>query len=247
MYSIDTLTTISREGFAEALQPLFEAAEPLADALYAGRPYTTYAALIETAESVARCMPFDDQVAVLSAHPRIGADPATVSAASYQEQGYLTETGLDQAQLESTYSQLAQLNAEYERQFGFRFVVFVNGRSKAAIVEVLKERLTHSREVELDAGLRAMFQIARARLMAPSNTSTSPARVAAGARSIAGTSVPDDDPARQSILDELRHLAVETYGEDRAAEATLQTALQFAATVVWRVTQEPLEPGGSEP
>jgi hypothetical protein len=59
--------------------------------------------------------------------------------------------------------------------------------------------------------------------------------------------VRDDDPARQAVLDELRRCAVETYGEDRAAEATLHAALQLAATAVWRVTQEPLEPSGNEP
>jgi hypothetical protein len=59
--------------------------------------------------------------------------------------------------------------------------------------------------------------------------------------------VSDDDPAREAILQELSRLAVETYGEDRAGEAPLQTALQFAVTAIWRITQEPLEPGGTEP
>jgi hypothetical protein len=57
----------------------------------------------------------------------------------------------------------------------------------------------------------------------------------------------DDDPAHLAILDDLRRRAVETYGEDRAANATLQAALKQAATAVWRVTQEPLEPSGNEP
>jgi hypothetical protein len=59
--------------------------------------------------------------------------------------------------------------------------------------------------------------------------------------------VRDENPARQALLDELRRLADETYGEDRAAEAPLHIALELAATAVWRVTQEPLEPGGNEP
>jgi OHCU decarboxylase len=247
MHTIDTLNSMPRETFAQALEPLFEAAAPLAEALYAARPYASYAALIDTAESLARAMPFDAQVAVLSAHPRIGADPATVSAASFREQGYAAEAeaGFDPSHLESIYTRLADLNAEYERQFGFRFVVFVNGRSKSEILEVLKERLTHTPEAELDTALRDMFQIARARLQqAPSASGT---RAAAGARSIASTAVPDDDPARQSTLDELRRRAVEVYGEDRAGETTLHNALQAAATAVWRVTQEPLEPGANEP
>jgi hypothetical protein len=59
--------------------------------------------------------------------------------------------------------------------------------------------------------------------------------------------VRDDDPAHLALLEELQRLAIETYGEDRAAEALLQSALQSAATAVWRVTQEPLEPGSAEP
>ncbi|MBV8718823.1 MAG: hypothetical protein JO020_03640 [Chloroflexi bacterium] len=57
----------------------------------------------------------------------------------------------------------------------------------------------------------------------------------------------DDDPARLAILAELRRCAVEIYGEERAAEATLQTALASAASVVWRVSQESLGPSGDEP
>jgi hypothetical protein len=57
----------------------------------------------------------------------------------------------------------------------------------------------------------------------------------------------DDDPAHLAILEDLRRRAVETYGEDRAANATLQAALKQAATAVWRVTQESLEPSGNEP
>ena len=34
--------------------------------------------------------------------------------------------------------ELDRLNAEYEQRFGFRFVVFVNRRSKAEILEVLR-------------------------------------------------------------------------------------------------------------
>jgi hypothetical protein len=56
-----------------------------------------------------------------------------------------------------------------------------------------------------------------------------------------------DDPARQSVLEELQRLAIEMYGEDRGAEAPFQRALATAATAVWRVSQESFEPSGDEP
>jgi 2-oxo-4-hydroxy-4-carboxy--5-ureidoimidazoline (OHCU) decarboxylase len=60
--------------------------------------------------------------------------------------------------------ELDALNDEYERKFGFRFVVFVNRRPKAEIVEVLRERLRNTREEELAAGLEAIVDIAADRV-----------------------------------------------------------------------------------
>jgi 2-oxo-4-hydroxy-4-carboxy-5-ureidoimidazoline decarboxylase len=60
-------------------------------------------------------------------------------------------------------AELAQLNRAYENRFGFRFVVFVNRRSRAEIVPVLRERLGRTRDQELETGLRELVAIARDR------------------------------------------------------------------------------------
>jgi 2-oxo-4-hydroxy-4-carboxy--5-ureidoimidazoline (OHCU) decarboxylase len=57
-------------------------------------------------------------------------------------------------------AELATLNAEYEARFGFRFVVFVNGRPRREIVPVLRERMTRSREEELQTAVDELVQIA---------------------------------------------------------------------------------------
>lgn len=162
--SIEWLNGLSRDAFATALRPLFEAAAPLADALYAKRPFGSCAALIDAAEALASEMPLDQQAEVLAAHPRIGADPETVSAISHAEQGYFSEAGTERAELQRVYARLAELNRAYEERFGFRFVVFVNRRPKAAIIPILEQRLGRSPADELQTGLRNMFAIARDRL-----------------------------------------------------------------------------------
>jgi len=58
---------------------------------------------------------------------------------------------------------------------------------------------------------------------------------------------PVEDPSRQSVFDDLSRAALETYGEERRAEALLEMALTAAATAVWRVMQEPLDPSGLAP
>ena len=95
-----------------------------------------------------------EKVATLNAHPRIGEASAPISERSRREQG------------EDVHPELKRLNRDYERKFGFRFVVFVNRRSKAEIAEMLRARLGRSREVELEEGLRAIVDIAEDRLRA---------------------------------------------------------------------------------
>ena len=60
-------------------------------------------------------------------------------------------------------AELARLNDEYERRFGFEFVVFVDGRTRAELLPVLRERLENTRDEELETGLRALCAIARDR------------------------------------------------------------------------------------
>jgi 2-oxo-4-hydroxy-4-carboxy--5-ureidoimidazoline (OHCU) decarboxylase len=57
-------------------------------------------------------------------------------------------------------AELAELNAAYEARFHFRFVVFVNRRSRAEIVPVLRERLERTREEELETGCDELVAIA---------------------------------------------------------------------------------------
>lgn len=56
------------------------------------------------------------------------------------------------------------MNDAYEKKYGFKFVVFVNGRQKSEIIPVLKERLESEREKELTLGLSEMMAIASDRL-----------------------------------------------------------------------------------
>jgi OHCU decarboxylase len=144
--------------------PLFEAAAPMARALWNERPFASYPQLVDRAEALAQAMSFEDQVAVLDAHPRIGESAATLSVLSYREQGHAAGSALDAGERDSVFARLAELNAVYEQRFGFRFVVFVNRRPKAEIVKVLDRRLTRSREAEVTTGLRELFAIARDRL-----------------------------------------------------------------------------------
>ena len=99
-------------------------------------------------------LPPDEKREILAAHPAIG-QRARLSARSAAEQG----TDADPAVLE----ELARLNADYEARHGFRFVVFVNRRSKAEILEVLRDRIDNPTDAELETALDELVAIARDR------------------------------------------------------------------------------------
>ncbi len=90
----------------------------------------------------------------LAAHPAIGRRSG-LSARSAAEQGDDEDP--------CVLADLAALNAAYEKKFGFRFVVFVNGRPRSEILGVLRERIERSRAEELDTGCRELVAIARDR------------------------------------------------------------------------------------
>ena len=101
------------------------------------------------ARVVAASLSDEEKKEVLDAHPAIGAK--NLSARSATEQG--TEA----------VPELAELNRAYEEKFGFRFVVFVNRRSKSEIVPIIRARLERTREQELATALDELVAIAEDR------------------------------------------------------------------------------------
>jgi len=138
---------------------LFENAGPLLERLRSEGPFTSGAAMLKRAREIVNELSEADQIAVINAHPRIGERPDKVSAASFKEQSYDRDTTPPEV-----FLRLANLNDEYEQKFGFRFVIFVNRRSKEAIVPVLEARLRGARDDERRTALREILAIAEDRL-----------------------------------------------------------------------------------
>jgi 2-oxo-4-hydroxy-4-carboxy--5-ureidoimidazoline (OHCU) decarboxylase len=110
---------------------------------------------LEAAPEVIAALDEAEKLEALNAHPAIGA--GGLSARSAAEQGAGAEPAVA--------AELAHLNAVYEERLGFRFVVFVDRRPKAQILEVLRERLERTRAEELETALRELVAIARDRWM----------------------------------------------------------------------------------
>jgi 2-oxo-4-hydroxy-4-carboxy--5-ureidoimidazoline (OHCU) decarboxylase len=95
----------------------------------------------------------EERLDVLNAHPAIGAKK--LSARSAAEQGVDADR--------EVLAELERLNREDEQRHGFRFVVFVNRRPKAEVLEVLRSRIGNPTEQELETALGDLVAIAQDR------------------------------------------------------------------------------------
>jgi 2-oxo-4-hydroxy-4-carboxy--5-ureidoimidazoline (OHCU) decarboxylase len=120
------------------------------------QPDDTPEDVIEKARAILASFDERDLIATLNAHPRIGADPSELSQLSAREQGGEADPRV--------LDEIMRLNKRYEDAFGFRFVVFVNGRTKAQILPVFRERITRTREAELRTGIEEFLAISLDRL-----------------------------------------------------------------------------------
>jgi 2-oxo-4-hydroxy-4-carboxy--5-ureidoimidazoline (OHCU) decarboxylase len=139
---------LPRQLNVEELAELFERRTRLVE-LLAEREHP-----LEAAPEVAAGLSEAEQLDALDAHPAIGVR-AGLSERSAAEQGNDADPVI--------LTELAYLNQVYEEKFGFRFVVFVNGRPNAEILEVLRGRLERTREEELETALGELVAIARDR------------------------------------------------------------------------------------
>jgi 2-oxo-4-hydroxy-4-carboxy--5-ureidoimidazoline (OHCU) decarboxylase/GNAT superfamily N-acetyltransferase len=166
---VEDLDRLPVEAFVHEARPLFEGGDAFLGRLAELRPFETEDGFLRAAFEAVHAMEEADRVALVQAHPPIGADPSTVSAQSYIEQGYDAEEAEDAAEEERrrtqlAYEELAMLNELYEQRFGFRYVVFVAGRPKAEIVPLLEHALRNDREAELRRAVDDAIYIAGDRL-----------------------------------------------------------------------------------
>jgi 2-oxo-4-hydroxy-4-carboxy--5-ureidoimidazoline (OHCU) decarboxylase len=139
---------LPRQLSADALAELFEGRTRFVERL-AGEEDP-----LVKARTLVHELPYEEKVEILAAHPAIG-QRGGLSARSAAEQG----SDDDPEVLE----EFARLNQAYEERHGFRFVVFVNRRPKAQILDVLRVRITNATDQELETALSELVAIAEDR------------------------------------------------------------------------------------
>ena len=128
------------------------------------RPYATEVELITRADAVWWSLSPDDWLEAFQCHPKIGETKAAASTSlesqkwSEQEQAGIANTGYATTQV------LAALNIEYERTFGYIYIVCATGKTSEEMLTSLRERLRNDPATEFRIAAGEQAKITQLRL-----------------------------------------------------------------------------------
>jgi 2-oxo-4-hydroxy-4-carboxy-5-ureidoimidazoline decarboxylase len=159
--SVGELNEVSVPAFREAVAMLFEPAPRFAAWLAAARPFAADEDMLKAAARIAHRMADEEKVELINAHPRLGARDR-LSEASRREQD--ASDDVPDAGPDPVAAELAELNAAYEARFGFRYLVYVAGRERAALLPEFRAALNRGRADEMRRALDDTLAIAANRL-----------------------------------------------------------------------------------
>ncbi len=128
------------------------------------RPFGDASELYAVAEEVWWNLTPNDWLEAFRAHPRIGARAADAPQSTVSKSWSNTEqSGMHAAQGE-VRDMLVQANAEYDRRFGYIFIVCATGKSAREMLGMLSIRLGNDSETELRVAAEEQSKITRLRL-----------------------------------------------------------------------------------
>jgi OHCU decarboxylase len=119
------------------------------------RPFESKEAALGAANDVCALLDTDDWLEAFARHPRIGERG---SALSVREQSGMDEAG------DTTREELAASNLEYERRFGFIYIVCATGKTGDEMLALARQRMMNDPEIEISIAAEEQRKITQSRL-----------------------------------------------------------------------------------
>jgi OHCU decarboxylase len=163
LIALEELNQMPSSQFVLMLGGIFEHSAWVAERAVTARPFASRAELLETMREVVQQASLEEQMALIQAHPHLGArghSRAQLTESSAREQ---TRAGLD-ACTDEEFARLRELNGTYVQKFGFPFILAVRGHDPTSILATLERRIQHDAGLERQTALQEIGRIAEYRL-----------------------------------------------------------------------------------
>lgn len=163
----------ARERFLRRYREVFEHSPWVAEEVWERYPAVAkaeeYDPLIDAFAKVIRMAPREKQMALLRAHPDLACGMAAakeLTAASRSEQ---EGAGLDRCTAEE-FIEFQSLNLDYRKEFGFPFIIAVQGMNRREVLERFRSRIERAPEQEFITAIENVIRIGCHRIEAVLNS-----------------------------------------------------------------------------
>jgi len=158
-HALSLLNSVEAGEFVRIVGPAFEHSPWIAERTAARRPFPDLGSLHSALCGTVARATVDEQLGLIRAHPDL-VGRAVLTAESKGEQAAAGLTDLSPEEV----AWFEQYNRDYQKRFGFPFIVCARQSKKAAILAAFPVRLENSAESERTTALAEIYQIARLRL-----------------------------------------------------------------------------------
>jgi OHCU decarboxylase len=135
-----------------------------ASAMTGARPFANVDDLLTKADSIWQSLRSEDWLEAFRAHPEIGEKKAAAAQSEEARKWSAQEQSGTQGAAADTMAALAEGNRDYERRFGFIFIVCATGKSSEEMLAILQARLRNDAETEIAMAAEEQRKITRLRL-----------------------------------------------------------------------------------
>lgn len=161
--SLQRLNTLSR-GQAEVELMMCCGSEKWARQMVERRPFEDVNDLLANADSIWWALDGSAWLDAFSHHPKIGEKKAAAAQAEETRAWSAEEQSKASVAAPETLRALADANRDYERRFGYIFIVCAAGKSSEDILSILQGRMGNTPEQELRVAAAEQAKITQLRL-----------------------------------------------------------------------------------
>ena len=130
----------------------------------AARPFATVEELLSESDRIWRALSDEDWLEAFRAHPKIGERKSAAAQSETAQAWSAQEQSRTQTASAGTLDALAERNREYEKRFGFIFIICATGKSAEEMLTMLELRMSNDYEDELQVAAEEQRRITQLRL-----------------------------------------------------------------------------------
>ena len=153
------LNNLNRDKFVSLFGVIFEKTQWIAEKLFEQKPFKDKDDLINKIIQIYEASQKNEALNILRAHPKLAVEE-NLTEYSTKEQSRANLKNCT----EEEFDEFGKLNFEYEKKFGFPFIIAVKGKDKIEILNNFRQRINNDVELEFKEAKSQVKKIALFRL-----------------------------------------------------------------------------------